>query len=94
MARRNRPFPRASRGPMIRLKGFRICANLTQAALAERLGVTQNQISQAETGRLVFSPDLQRRIAAVFGVPPAEIFPELARATSSVTPKDEDGGSS
>ena len=79
MARHNRPFPRSSHWPMTRLKTFRICANLTQGGLAALVGVTQNQISQAETGRLLFSADVQRKIAGVFGVPASEIFPELTK---------------
>ena len=55
------------------IKELRKAHKLSQAALAEKLGVTANTISQIETGRMKLSDKIADRIWDVFGV---EIFTE------------------
>ncbi len=57
------------------IRALRFAANeMTQADLAERVGVTRQTIIAIEQGR--YSPSLETafRIAAVFGVPVDEVF--------------------
>ena len=55
------------------IKELRKAHKLSQAALAEKLGVTANTISQIENGRMKLSDKIADRIWDVFGV---EIFTE------------------
>ena len=47
---------------------------MTQAALAERAGVTRQTINAIEQGKYSPSLEVAFRIAASFGVPLAEVF--------------------
>lgn len=47
---------------------------MTQAALAEKVGVTRQTIVAIEQGRYSPSLEVAFRIAAVFGVPLEEVF--------------------
>jgi len=56
------------------LKVFRARDDLTQADLAERVGVTRKTINTIETGRFVPSTVLALRLARAFGVSVEELF--------------------
>ncbi len=56
------------------LKVFRARNDLTQADLAERIGVTRKTINTIETGRFVPSTVLALRLAHAFGVSVEELF--------------------
>ncbi len=56
------------------LKVFRARNDLTQAELAERVGVTRKTINTIETGRFVPSTVLALKLARAFGVPVEELF--------------------
>ena len=56
------------------LKVFRARDDLTQADLAERIGVTRKTINTIETGRFVPSTVLALRLARTFGVSVEELF--------------------
>ena len=56
------------------LKVFRARNDLTQAELAERIGVTRKTINTIETGRFVPSTVLALRLARAFGVSVEELF--------------------
>ena len=56
------------------LKVFRAKCNLTQAELAERIGITRTSINAIETRRTVPSTVLALRIAQEFGVSVEELF--------------------
>jgi putative transcriptional regulator len=56
------------------IKVFRARHDLTQADLAERVGVTRKTINTIENGRFVPSTVLALKIARVFGVPVEELF--------------------
>jgi putative transcriptional regulator len=49
-------------------------AEMTQQALAERIGVTRQTVIAIEQGKYSPSLDVAFRIAAVFGVPLDEVF--------------------
>ena len=49
-------------------------SEMTQAALAEKVGVTRQTIVAIEQGRYSPSLEVAFRIAAVFGVPLEEVF--------------------
>ena len=50
------------------LAGARLKAGLTQAQVAEKVGVRQNMISDYERGRRRFSPAMARRLSKVLKV--------------------------
>lgn len=56
------------------LKVYRAIQNLTQAELAERIGITRTSINAIETRRVVPSTVLAIKLAQVFGVPVEELF--------------------
>ena len=56
------------------LKVFRAREDLTQAGLAERVGVTRKTINTIETGRFVPSTVLALRLARAFGVTVEDLF--------------------
>ncbi len=60
-------FPDGS--PAMALRGLRGKEDLTQAELAERLGISQNMISDMESGKRNISLKMAKRIAEVFKVP-------------------------
>jgi len=55
---------------------------LSQAALAEAAGVTQQTISKVETADICPHDRLKLRLATVLDVPPAELFPWPTRPVS------------
>ncbi len=56
------------------LKEHRARAGLTQAALAEAVGVSRKTINTVENGVFVPSTPLALKIARVLGVPVEEVF--------------------
>jgi putative transcriptional regulator len=57
------------------IRALRFAAGeMTQAALAERVGVTRQTIVAIEQGRYSPSLEVAFRIAAVFGVPLEQVF--------------------
>ena len=56
-----------NRTPAKTLKLFRDRDNLTQTALAEKLGIPVQNISGMENGRRTISPRMARKLADVFG---------------------------
>jgi putative transcriptional regulator len=56
------------------LKVMRARHDLTQADLAERVGVTRKTINTVETGRFVPSTILALKLARAFEVPVEELF--------------------
>ncbi len=50
------------------LSGARLKANLSQAQLAEKLGIRQNMVSDYERGRRKLSPAMAKRIAEILHV--------------------------
>src|ERR1700679_578006 len=65
-----------------RLRALRNEAGLTQADVAEAVGVAPETMSRLERGRLQPSTDLVTRLAAAIGVEPGALF-----VASSVKPK-------
>ncbi|TAE24602.1 MAG: transcriptional regulator [Cytophagales bacterium] len=57
-----------------RLKVQRAEHNLSQADLADRIGVSRQTINSIETTRYVPSTILALKLARVFGVPVEEVF--------------------
>jgi putative transcriptional regulator len=56
------------------IKVLRARHDLTQADLAERVGVTRKTINTIENGHFVPSTVLALKISRVFGVPVEEVF--------------------
>lgn len=56
------------------IKVHRARLDLTQAQLADRIGVTRKSVNAIERGHFVPSTVLALRLARVFGVPVEEIF--------------------
>jgi DNA-binding XRE family transcriptional regulator len=54
--------------PAMALRGLRTMEDLTQAELASRLGVTQNNISNMERGVRAITKQMAQRIEKEFGV--------------------------
>ena len=50
------------------LSGARLKANLSQAQLAEKLGIRQNMISDYERGKRRLSPPMAKRIATILNI--------------------------
>jgi putative transcriptional regulator len=57
-----------------RIRVFRAERRMSQAELAEAIGVSRKTISTIEVGRFVPSTVIALRIAQFFGVPVEEIF--------------------
>mgnify|MGYP003150942120 CR=1 FL=1 len=57
-----------------RIRVYRAEHRLSQAELAERIGVSRKTISTIEVGRFVPSTVIALKIAKFFGVPVEEIF--------------------
>lgn len=57
-----------------RLKVLRAEANLSQADLADRIGVSRQTVNSIETGRYVPSTVLALKLAAVFAKPVEDLF--------------------
>jgi DNA-binding XRE family transcriptional regulator len=60
-------FPDGS--PAMLLRGLRGKEELTQTELAERLGISQNMVSDMESGRRPISLKMAKRIGAEFKIP-------------------------
>ena len=56
------------------LKVLRAMNNLSQEALAEKVGVTRVTINKIENGKWVPSTVLALKIAGIFGVPLEKVF--------------------
>lgn len=56
-----------------RARGFRNGAGLSQQALANRVGCSTEAVRKWETGAAVPGDDFQEKLAAEFGVDPAEL---------------------
>lgn len=63
----NAVFPDAN--PAMMLRGLRGKEGLTQAELAARLGISQNMVSDMESGKRNISLKMAKRIAAEFNMP-------------------------
>lgn len=59
----------ASVSPGGMLRGLRGKEGITQAELAQRVGITQNMVSDMESGRRAISVSMAKRIGAEFKVP-------------------------
>jgi DNA-binding XRE family transcriptional regulator len=59
-------FPDGS--PAMALRGLRGREDLTQAEFAERIGVSQNAISEMESGKRPISTKMAKRIGEVFNI--------------------------
>lgn len=51
------------------LRGLRVKEDITQAELAERLSITQNMVSDMESGKRNISLNMAKRISSEFKVP-------------------------
>jgi DNA-binding XRE family transcriptional regulator len=54
--------------PAMALRGLRVKEGITQAELAERLGISQNMVSSMESGKRAITAKMARRIEQEFGV--------------------------
>lgn len=66
-----------------RLKVLRAMHNLSQAELAERLGVARQTVNAMEAGKHDPSLGLAYRVARIFGVPVQEVFPDEGAARAA-----------
>lgn len=65
------------------LRNLRRTRTMNQETFARLVGISQQSLSKIERGILIPSADVQALIAAVLGVPQADIFPaKRARATT------------
>lgn len=55
--------------PGMVLRGLRVKEDITQAELADRLSITQNMVSDMESGRRTISLKMAKRISEEFKVP-------------------------
>lgn len=69
------------------LKVFRIKNGLTQAEMAERIGVSRSTYSDIESGRRKCAVDFLRKIQVEFNVPDSEIW-----SLSKTTDDDKEEG--
>ncbi|MDR0827760.1 MAG: helix-turn-helix domain-containing protein [Desulfovibrio sp.] len=60
-------FPEAH--PGMALNGFRLKMEMTQNELAEKLGISQNRVSDMETGKRPISKRMAERLSELFDVP-------------------------
>jgi addiction module HigA family antidote len=60
-------FPEAHPGMV--LNGFRLKMEMTQNELAEKLGISQNRVSDMETGKRPISKRMAERLSELFNVP-------------------------
>ncbi len=60
-------FPDAS--PAKALRGLRVKEDITQAQLAERLGISQNKVSEMESGKRNISTKMAKKIGERFEIP-------------------------
>ena len=55
--------------PAMALRGLRVKEDITQTELAERLDISQNMVSDMESGKRNISLKMAKRIAETFSVP-------------------------
>lgn len=60
-------FPDAN--PAMMLRGLRGKEDITQAELAEKLGISQNMVSDMESGKRTISLKMAKRIGETFNMP-------------------------
>jgi DNA-binding XRE family transcriptional regulator len=60
-------FPEAHPGMV--LNGFRLKMEMTQNELAEKLGISQNRVSDMETGKRPISKRMAEHLSELFAVP-------------------------
>ena len=60
-------FPDAS--PAKALRGLRVKEDITQIELAERLGISQNMVSDMEVGKRPISLKMAKRLGETFSIP-------------------------
>ena len=60
-------FPEAHPGMVLR--GFRGRDDMTQSALAEKLGISQNRVSDMESGKRPISKRMAEQLGSIFEVP-------------------------
>jgi transcriptional regulator with XRE-family HTH domain len=70
-----------------RIKELRDRADLSQAALAERIGTSGQQIGRLETGERKLTEKWARLIAGALGVSLADIFVSEGKQHSAVAPE-------
>ena len=61
---------------MNQLKLVRMQAGMTQLQLARRVDVSEQKITKIETGRMIPSPGIRRRLTQVLGASEKELFGE------------------
>jgi len=71
------------------LRIMRVKKDLSQAALAEALGVAQGHYSNIELGKRQLSLHLLAKICELFGVNPAEIIADIDEPSASPDPEGE-----
>ncbi len=71
------------------LRIMRVKKEISQAALAEALGVAQGHYSNIELGKRQLSLHLLAKICELFGVNPAEIIADIDEPSASPDPEDE-----
>ena len=59
-------FPDGS--PAMALRGLRVKEDITQAELADKLGISQNMVSSMESGKRSITVNMAKRIEKEFGV--------------------------
>lgn len=55
--------------PAMTLRGLRVKEDITQKDFAERMGISQNMVSEMESGKRSITPKMAKRIAEEFKVP-------------------------
>ena len=65
-----------------RIRECRKEARLTQAALAEQVGMTRAALASIETGRQRVSVIALARLAHILAIPPGSLIPELSEAAA------------
>lgn len=65
---------------LVTIRRKRLEKGLTTGVAAERVGVSTQVLGQVETGRLRPWPALRAKLAALYGVPEAELFADLDEA--------------
>jgi DNA-binding XRE family transcriptional regulator len=55
--------------PAMALRGLRVKEDITQTELAQRLGISQNMVSDMEGGKRSITPKMAKRIAEEFKAP-------------------------
>jgi len=71
------------------LRIMRVKKDLSQAELAEALGVAQGHYSNIESGKRQLSLHLLAMICEKYGVNPAEIIADIDEPSTSPGPEDE-----